>query len=72
MRLALMFGEGELALRHRHACARILHALCTQAKMSLNFFPLLLPICDLKSIGINYASTFCFTLLRLFPSAKYE
>ena len=32
MRLALIFGEGELALRHRHACARILHALCTQAK----------------------------------------
>ena len=32
---ASMFGDGELALRHRHACARILHALCTQAK-SLN------------------------------------
>ena len=31
-----MFGEGELALRHRHACARILHALCTQAKRGHN------------------------------------
>ena len=30
-----MFGEGELALRHRHACARILHALCTQAKIKI-------------------------------------
>ena len=37
-----MFGEGELALRHRHACARILHALGTQAKI----MPFLQIICN--------------------------